>query len=475
MSLVKNAASLFPSHRLRPLQYLLALAWLAPLLVQAAELPKEWRTRQFLEPVFNSQLFVAETGAQDKPVLLLVHGLGQVGMEDWMPVVPALVNDFHVVLVDLPGFARSDAPAGRYSPSNYAKVLNALKRDISEQPITVVGHSMGAAVSLRFAVLFPEAVRSLILVDAAGILERTAFLKEEAGSFTGDTVPLLGDASRNFGELIAGVGLGWMDKIHDPTSSIGRFDFIWARVFNGKSNANAALSLVNEDFSSAVYTLQQPVHLIWGGSDGVAPLRTGQMLAGQLAHADLQVIDGAEHVPMHSHTQQFNQRLLTALRADTTLPDHSAVSDAAVIEPNLGDYHCVDNRERLRISGHYQTVVIENCERVLLQDLQAEQLIVRNAKVLLDNVRVAGPGTALTLVDSHLEGTNVSLSGDAAIDVSGSRLDLAGAELVAKEKGVVITEKSQLIFSIAKLRSGYYRGYLHGHYNLAATVLDVSL
>ncbi|MFO1252367.1 MAG: alpha/beta fold hydrolase [Inhella sp.] len=44
-------------------------------------------------------------------------------------------------------------------------------------PGPVVGHSMGGAVALRYAATHPEQVTQLVLVDAAGILERSSFLK----------------------------------------------------------------------------------------------------------------------------------------------------------------------------------------------------------------------------------------------------------------------------------------------------------
>ena len=83
----------------------------------------DWIFSTYQESVFNSSILVLEAGDKKAPPLLLVHGLGVLGMQDWFGVIPELTKHYHVIAIDLPGFAPSENPEGRYSPRNYAAVL----------------------------------------------------------------------------------------------------------------------------------------------------------------------------------------------------------------------------------------------------------------------------------------------------------------------------------------------------------------
>ena len=111
----------------------------------------DWIFSTYQESVFNSSILVLEAGDKKAPPLLLVHGLGVLGMQDWFGVIPELTKHYHVIAIDLPGFAHSENPEGRYSPRNYAAVLAEVVDHYIAEPTSVVGHSMGGAVSLYFA------------------------------------------------------------------------------------------------------------------------------------------------------------------------------------------------------------------------------------------------------------------------------------------------------------------------------------
>lgn len=72
----------------------------------AKPLPEHWKTRTLIEPIFNSGLFVIETGKQHHNTVVLVHGLGSAGLRDWIDIIPALEKNFHVIAMDLPGFGK---------------------------------------------------------------------------------------------------------------------------------------------------------------------------------------------------------------------------------------------------------------------------------------------------------------------------------------------------------------------------------
>jgi hypothetical protein len=82
------------------------------------------------------------------------------------------------------------------------------------------------------------------------------------------------------------------------------------------------------------------------------------------------------------------------------------------------------------ISGYYRLISIKGCKQVNIVDAVAERVVIEDSLVSLHNLRVEAPqGAALSLRDSVIIGTNVQLSGEAALEATHSRVDLAGARL----------------------------------------------
>ena len=137
-------------------------------------LPSHWQQSRINEPIFDGVVHVIETGQKHKKTIILVHGLGYSGLRDWLDVIGQLESDYHIIALDLPGFGESDPTSLQLAPQRYAQLLKWLIPQFSSQKVTVIGHSMGGAISLRFASEFPAMVDLLIMVDTAGVLHRSA-------------------------------------------------------------------------------------------------------------------------------------------------------------------------------------------------------------------------------------------------------------------------------------------------------------
>ena len=107
--------------------------------------------------------FWQERGAG--PPLLMIHGLGSSGA-DWAFQVAPLMEEFRVILPDLPGSGRSGKPAGPYSISGFAAGLWQLLDSIEVGRIDLVGFSLGGAVALEMALQRPEAVGRMVLINS---------------------------------------------------------------------------------------------------------------------------------------------------------------------------------------------------------------------------------------------------------------------------------------------------------------------
>ncbi|WP_298770713.1 alpha/beta hydrolase [uncultured Shewanella sp.] len=446
----------------------------------------------FIESVFHSQMLVFETKGKHKQSLLLVHGLGQLGMQDWQDVVPELAKHYHIIAIDLPGFGLSGVPEGRYSPTHYAHVLNEVITQYAKESVTVMGHSMGGAVSLRFAAMFPEKLERLVLVDAAGMLEKTAFIKHISGLSTED----MGNASRSdtavnedslSAELPEVLQTKWMQikdlsgsfiemgSLNDrATDFLQASDLSWDLLVSPSPNLNAALSLVEEDFSEAISTLKVPTHVIWGREDTVAPLRTAKVLEHRLPNVSVQIIDEAGHVPMKSHTQAFLSGLKAALFSPRLAVQQENKQEsflASAASSSHGTLVC-SNENNQTYSGQFSTVIIKGCSNIQLRDLTAERLIITDSLVAIENLTVQHSELAMEITESVITMTNANIQAENGISLSGSRLDLAGVSIHVKGFAFKAESQSKVLLSVSDIHSAQYQGWVQGGFELEAQTLS---
>ena len=434
-----------------------ALADLVPTNSTAHKLPEHWRSYWLDEPEFNSRIFVADTGKISAPVVMLVHGLGQNGLRDWLPIVPALEKEYRVVLLDLPGFANSPTPIAKLSPARYSHLLHFVKTRFSTKPITIVGHSMGAAVTLDYAHQYPDDINQIGLIDAAGILQRTAFVKHSAT----DRIPLNTERLPNqllsyvFG--LQDVGNSIIEKmlrLPDPTTLLNKSELAWGMTLQKYPNVNAALSLVEENFSAAIFEQKAPVFILWGGKDLIAPVRTGQLLFANLANSELKIIDDAAHVPMISHPHEVSQWLLSKFN---TQPSRRYISKQVTTTQN---YQCKNSAGEI-VRGQYAKISLDECTGVLLDGVVANELVITDSLVEIQNSHFVG--ASMSINNSVVMMTGSSVNGIALLNAA--RVDMAGVTFT-HDKPFKVTAKSRLVLSVN--RAG--NRYLHSDIQLENTL-----
>jgi len=100
------------------------------------------------------------------PTLVFVHCWAG-NLDFWRAQVPAFQGRARVILVDLPGHGKSDAPQGACAIPGYARAIEAVLRDAKVDKAVLVGHSMGVGVVNRFYRDFPAKTQALVAVDGS--------------------------------------------------------------------------------------------------------------------------------------------------------------------------------------------------------------------------------------------------------------------------------------------------------------------
>ncbi|MEM6991416.1 MAG: alpha/beta fold hydrolase, partial [Myxococcota bacterium] len=117
--------------------------------------------------VGGTSLAYADLG-QGEHTLVLIHGLGSY-MPAWKNNASALARQHRVIVVDLPGFGKSDKPDASYTMDFFAGKVLALMDELGVQRPVLVGHSMGGQIAMRYALSYPERHAGLVLTSPAGL------------------------------------------------------------------------------------------------------------------------------------------------------------------------------------------------------------------------------------------------------------------------------------------------------------------
>lgn len=254
----------------------------------------------------------SSSSSREKPRLLLLHGWissHQLYRECWA----GFDEMAHYCAVDLIGFGDSDKPSPktcRYDPAWYGEQLKAFVDAIGWSKFILIAHSMGGIVATEFAVVHPQFVDRLILVDSAGIVQQPPLLGRilqlpVIGSLLFELLASTRKSLRDF--MVNDV---WYSKSVVEDSVLSNM----YRIINspgGKRAAYAAMMRMVSPKTASAFTnrfskLTCRTHLIWGAQDRLFPLDScGRMLEKLIANVTLDIIEECGHEPPVESPERF--------------------------------------------------------------------------------------------------------------------------------------------------------------------------
>lgn len=114
------------------------------------------------------RLHYVDWGNAEAPPLVLVHG-GRDHARSWDWTAEALCKDWHVVAMDHRGHGDSEwVSDGNYRVEDMVYDLAQLIHQLGRGPVTIVSHSMGGNVALRYAGTFPDMVSKIVAIEGLG-------------------------------------------------------------------------------------------------------------------------------------------------------------------------------------------------------------------------------------------------------------------------------------------------------------------
>jgi pimeloyl-ACP methyl ester carboxylesterase len=235
--------------------------------------------------------------------MVLLHGAGdQAGA--WARIVKPLVDEYHVVIPDLPGHWGSDPPKGPIEMQQLvAGAEAALDAGCGGEPAIVVGNSLGAWLAMLMAWERPDRVLRVVAINGGAIREENP------------QINLFPTTREEAAETMKGL----MGPATPPLPGFVLDDVVrWARV--GPA-ARFAAGLQDAGDATDQYLLdgrldqvEVPVELVWGDADALFTMDYARRLLDGLPRARLSVVHDCGHVPQRECPDATLDALLGALR-----------------------------------------------------------------------------------------------------------------------------------------------------------------
>lgn len=413
------------------------------------------------EPVFRGEAYVYSAGPENAPDVVLVHGIGDKGARDWTGLMSMLAPDFHVTSFDLPGFGRSSKGNEQYTPKNYAAfVRHVVQQRVHKRPFILVGHSMGGAIALRYAALYPEDVQALVLADVPGILNHLSYSRYLGHLGIDHFVPKIYRAQNDHLSNLMSTIAGKLEWAKPAPQIILLTPRLRKNFLSADPSRIAGLALVLEDFSADLERVRVPTLVLWGARDELAPLRNGQILSANLPQAQLEVFASSGHTPMDDVPELFNRRVTEFLR-DPKLEQRNDILDRSLNWPNTTRTGSCDGQRGKVFEGDFQRLTINDCRDALVRNARVRDLRISNATVSIEDSLIGGSEGGLHIDDARVKITSSVIEGRVAITAIAAHLDIAGSRIVGKEAALEAPRSSEILFSITRVQSPRFQGNLH--------------
>lgn len=226
--------------------------------------------------------------------VVLIHGF-PTSSRLWHAVARDFPDGHRLVVLDLPGYGRSDAPARRPTCASHAEAVLGAMDELGIARACVVGHGLGGGVAQAIAVDAPQRVSHLALVSSVAFDHTPRRMARLARAVA--PVARMTPAGLLAGLVSASVVHGFarpersrlaLDAcLHAFTTPTGRD--VLARHLAALAPADTA------DWSARLGELRIPSAVIWGSEDPFYPPSLGARLAAAIPGATFELIDGARH------------------------------------------------------------------------------------------------------------------------------------------------------------------------------------
>lgn len=235
------------------------------------------------------------------PPVLFLHALGA-SSRYFAGRLGPLPATYHCVMPDLLGFGRSPKPDIAYTVEDHLSALHRTldRLSLTEQPMVVIGHSLGAILAAEYAARYPAHVRGLVLISLPSYqskAEAQAYIIEH-GEWMARATVLNGGVAHSIHLVLATfrplVALLAGRLSHAVPAAVAEDSM--AHTWHSYSGTLEHCVLSHNVLPALTALGTLPILALHGDADPAAPLAAVQSLASQLPTMTLHILPGNHHI-----------------------------------------------------------------------------------------------------------------------------------------------------------------------------------
>lgn len=226
-------------------------------------------------------------GDANSKTVVILHGWGD-SSAGWLEFGRHLAGRYRVVVVDLPGFGKTDMPHGVWGLDEYVGFVAHFLKKIDIEAYAIIAHSNGGAIAIRGLANESLHAERLVLLASAGV----------RSTYKGRKKAL---------RLIAKAGKALATPLPEVMKRHLRrklYTTVGSDMLVAEHLQETFKRVVGDDVQADAAKLELPVVLIYGENDVSTPPDYGRLLHERIAGSTLEIIGGAEHFVHQDNPQQ---------------------------------------------------------------------------------------------------------------------------------------------------------------------------
>lgn len=236
-----------------------------------------------------------EGGPPHGEVVVLLHGFGG-DKDNWPLYARNFTRRYRVIAPDLPGFGNNiREPEWNYGGVAQTERLHAFITELGLDNIHLAGNSMGGFIALNYALTHPQGIKTLTLIDNAGV---DSINKSELElAIDEGKNPLVATSLEDFDRLMDFI---MHKRIPSPRFMMKAFYAVQKRNYDFLNGIFWQIidEALHEPLTKRLGELSMPTLVIWGRHDRLIDVSCTDVMAAKIPDNTVVILEDAGHVPM---------------------------------------------------------------------------------------------------------------------------------------------------------------------------------
>ena len=234
------------------------------------------------------------------PTLIFIHGVGMCD-EIWAPQVEYFSKKYQVITYDFLGHGQSPLPKNEPTLDDYVEQLNNLVDSIGVSNFSLVGHSMGAIISVAFARKFPLKVNALvalnIVFNRSEKAQKDVLLRANQVLKSNKILNIEKTLERWFKNNISSAELNKIDKVRNWLKNTSP---------KGYGEAYRLFALSDKVFVNNLYQLKLPILYLTGNEDPNSTPLMSEQISQETPNSSSKSVNGEAHMMSYIAADKVN-------------------------------------------------------------------------------------------------------------------------------------------------------------------------